>query len=136
MPDATIGTAARKAGVGVETIRFYERRGLIAQPPKPHGSGFRRYPEHTIQRIRFIRRAQQLGFSLREIDELLLLRANPATTCPDMRSRAASKLDDIEQKIAQLSTIRHELSGVVAACPGTNNVDACPLVATLEGRTG
>ena len=71
MKEMTIGTAARKAGVGVETIRFYERKGLIDRPPKPLDSGFRVYPDEAVRRVRFIRQAQKIGFSLREIDELL-----------------------------------------------------------------
>ncbi|MEX0638195.1 MAG: MerR family transcriptional regulator, partial [Burkholderiales bacterium] len=77
MNTLTIGLAARAAGVGVETIRFYERRGLIARPPKSSGTGIRRYAPETVQRVRFIRQAQQLGFTLRQIEELLSLEANP-----------------------------------------------------------
>ncbi len=85
MKTMTISNAARQAEVGIETIRFYERRGLIEQPPTPVGSGFRVYPEETVQRIRFIRQAQEIGFSLREIDELLSLRADPAADSSDVR---------------------------------------------------
>ncbi len=77
MTELTISKAAKNAGVGVETIRFYERKGLIEQPPKPLDNGFRVYPEETVQRVRFIRQAQEIGFSLREIEELLSLRADP-----------------------------------------------------------
>ena len=77
MRELTIGEAARRAGVGVETIRFYERRGLIDRPQKPQGAGFRVYAPEQVRRIRFIREAQQIGFSLREIAELLALEADP-----------------------------------------------------------
>ncbi len=91
----TIGEAARRAGVGVETIRFYERRKLISQPPKPSGGGYRSYPEETVDRIRFVRQAQELGFSLREIVDLLSLRADPETSGPAAqiggRGRARSR---------------------------------------------
>lgn len=134
MFELTIGRAAKQAGVGVETIRFYERRGLIEQPPKPSGKGYRRYPAQTIQRLRFIRRAQHLGFSLREIKELLDLRARPAATCPDMRQRARVKLAEIDRKISELTSIRQELGSAVEACPGTNDLSACTVVAALEER--
>src|SRR5918994_4349003 len=95
----TIGQAARQAGCGVETIRFYERQGLIERPAKP-AVGFRRYPSEIVDRVRFIRQAQGLGFSLREIDELLSLRTDPAADCADVRSRASAKLDEVVRKIA------------------------------------
>ena len=86
-----IGKLAEKAGVGVETVRFYERRGLIDQPLKPQSYGFRSYPKELVQRIRFIRHAQTLGFTLTEIEELLALRTDPATDCSDVRDRATAK---------------------------------------------
>ena len=87
MKAVTISKAAKNAGVGVETIRFYERKGLIEQPPKPFGPGFREYPEEVVRRIRFIRQAQDIGFSLREIAELLSLRADPSADCSDVREQ-------------------------------------------------
>ena len=88
MSAMTIGNAAGAAGVGIETIRFYERNGLIEQPPKPAGGGFRVYPADTVRRVRFIRQGQELGFSLRQIGELLSLKADPATDCSDAGRRA------------------------------------------------
>ena len=102
MTDMTIGKAALRAGVGVETIRFYERKGLIKQPAKPRSTGFRSYPRETIERIRFIRQAQDLGFSLREVQELLSLHANPSADCTDVREQARAKLEDVNQKRAHL----------------------------------
>jgi MerR family mercuric resistance operon transcriptional regulator len=102
MMGMTIGKAARKAGVGVETIRFYERKGLIDRPPRPNVGGFRVYPVETVERIRFIRQAQELGFSLREILELLSLRADPESDCADVRERAEAKLREVTRKIAGL----------------------------------
>ncbi len=131
MPEMTIGKAARKAGVGIETIRFYERRGLIAQPPKPRDAGFRVYPEQTVQRIRFIRQAQELGFSLREIDELLSLRADPSADCSDVRERAAAKLEEVDRKMEQLGQIRAALNELIAACPGTGALRACSIMEAL-----
>lgn len=91
MKALTISQAARAAGVGVETLRFYERRNLILRPSKLPDGGFRRYPPETIERVRFIRQAQGLGFSLREIEELLSLRADPASDCGQVRERAVAK---------------------------------------------
>lgn len=117
----TIGKAARAAGVNVETIRFYERRGLIEQPSKANGGAFRRYPPEVISRIRFIQSAQKLGFSLREIQDLLSLEADIGADCGDVRDRAAAKIDSISAKIAELTRIRQALESVVAACPGRGN---------------
>ncbi len=128
----TIGTAARKAGVGVETIRFYERRGLIEQPPRPSGNGFRVYPEQSIQRIRFIRQAQDLGFSLKEIEVLLSLRADPTTDCADVRERAQTKLEEVNNKIARLAAIQSALKSLIDACPGQGAVRSCSILETLE----
>ncbi len=111
----TIGKAAAEAGVSVETVRFYERRGLIEQPPK--GEGYRVYPAEMVARIRFIRQAQQIGFSLREVQELLLLRADPATGCADVRRQAAQKIEEVDRKIAGLQRVRAALETVISACP-------------------
>ena len=128
----TIGTAARKAGVGVETIRFYERRRLIEQPPRPSGNGFRVYPEQSIQRIRFIRQAQDLGFSLKEIEVLLSLRADPTTDCADVRERAQTKLEEVNDKIARLTAIQSALKSLIDACPGQGAVRCCSILEALE----
>ncbi len=127
----TIGKAARQAGVGIETIRFYERKGLVDQPPKPIFGGFRVYPEDTVRRIRFIRQAQELGFSLREINELLSLRADPATDCADVRERAQAKLEEVNCKIAHLDVIRAALEELIAACPGRGALRACSILEAL-----
>ncbi len=129
-----ISKAARKAGVGVETIRFYERKGLIEQPRRPSSSGYRLYPAETIRRIRFIRQAQELGFSLREIDELLSLRADPSSECGDVRARAQTKLNEVSEKIAQLDRIRAGLKQVIAACPGEGALRVCTIMEAFEGR--
>ncbi len=127
----TIGKVARAAGVGVETIRFYERKGLIARPPRPRQSGFRDYPPETVARIRFIRRAQRIGFSLREIEELLSLRADPDSDCQHVRARAAVKLDEVERKMAELARLRTALEDLIAACPGRGPVHQCTILETL-----
>jgi MerR family copper efflux transcriptional regulator len=131
MKAMTISKAARAAGVGVETVRFYERRGLIARPPKPPDGGFRPYPPETIECVRFIRQAQGLGFSLREIEELLSLRADPATDCGQVRERAVTKLEDVERRIGELECFRRVLQELIAACPGSGALRACSIMEAL-----
>jgi MerR family mercuric resistance operon transcriptional regulator len=126
----TISQAARRAGCGVETIRFYERQGLIERPPKP-AAGFRRYPSEIVDRVRFIRQAQGLGFSLREIDELLSLRTDPAADCADVRSRASAKLDEVARRIDQLERIREALGELIEACPGHGATRTCSILEAL-----
>ena len=127
----TISQAARAAGIGVETVRFYERRNLIMRPPKPPDGGFRRYPPETIGRIRFIRQAQGLGFSLREIEELLSLRADPASDCGQVRERAVAKLGDVQRKVRELQRFRRALEELIAACPGRGALRACSIMEAL-----
>jgi len=128
----TIGQAARAAGVGVETIRFYERKGLIVQPPKPISGGFRQYGRDIVQQIRFIRQAQQLGFALKEIDVLLNLRADPQTDCSAVQFRAQQKLAEVNHKLAQLQKIGSALRDVIAACPSRGGLQGCSIMAMLE----
>ncbi len=131
MKAMTISKAARRGGVGIETIRFYERRGLIPQPPRPNDSGFRVYPEQTVQRIRFIRQAQEIGFSLREIEELLSLRADPSADCADVRRQATAKLEEVDRKVAKLEEIRGALHELIAACPGSGALRVCSIMEAL-----
>src|SRR5689334_488081 len=98
MKGLTIGTLARETGVTLEAIRFYERRGLVPDPPRS-SSGYRVYPAETARRLRFIKRAQELGFSLSEVKELLSLRASPTGKSTDVRERTTAKIQDIEAKI-------------------------------------
>src|SRR5207247_2671094 len=98
MDTLSIGQVARLAGVGVETVRFYEREGLLEEPPRRE-SGYRQYGEDVVARLRFIRRAKELGFTLKEIAGLLALRVDPDTTCADVRQRARTKIADVEAKI-------------------------------------
>lgn len=128
----TISRAAERAGVGVETVRFYERRGLIEQPPRPRDGGYRSYDDRTVERIRFIRQAQELGFSLREIAELLSLRADPAADCGDVRIQAMSKREEVDRKIAQLGQIRAALDELIATCPGSGALRTCTIIDALE----
>lgn len=127
-----IGTLANEAGVGVETIRFYERKGLIARPPRPRDGGFRSYPSETVDRIRFIRHAQELGFSLKEAGELLSLRADPSTECTDVREQARVKLEEVNQKVAHLQKIAAALRDLIAACPGKGALQECSILTALS----
>jgi MerR family mercuric resistance operon transcriptional regulator len=127
----TIGQVARQASVNVETLRYYERRGLIPAPPR-RASGYRQYPARTVARIRFIKRAQELGFSLREISGLLALRVDPGTTCADVRTRAEAKIAEIEEKIRDLRRMRMALERLASACRGKGPTSDCPILEELE----
>lgn len=130
----TISRAAERAGVGVETIRFYERRGLIEQPARPRSGGYRFYDDEVVERIRFIRQAQELGFSLREIEELLSLRADPGADCGDVRTQAVAKREEVDRKIAHLQHIRAALNELIATCPGGGALCACTIIDAMAGR--
>ena len=136
MQTQTIGRVARRAGVGVETVRYYERRGLIEQPPRPGGSGVRAYSDEIVRRICFIRQAQELGFSLSEIQELLTLRADPGADCSEVRERATVRLDDVEHKIEQLVQIRGALERLIAACPGQGALTSCSILEEIQQTEG
>lgn len=132
--ERTISRAAEQAGVGVETIRFYERRGLIKQPARPRSGGYRSYDDSIVERIRFIRQAQDLGFSLREIADLLSMRADPAADSRDVRARAMRKREDVERKIAKLQRIRGALDELIASCPGGGALRCCTIMDALTER--
>lgn len=132
MANLTIGKAANAASVRIATIRFYERRGLIAQPCKPD-SGYRTYPPETVTRIRFIRQAQGIGFSLKEINDLLSLQARPDAACGDVRERAQAKRAEVERKIDQLIRIRDALDVLIASCPGRGALRSCSILGALSG---
>ena len=125
--DLTIGKLAEQAGVNVETIRYYQRRGLLDEPRKPIG-GYRRYPSDTAKRVRFIKRAQGLGFTLEEVTGLLRLDA--ADACAETRELAAHKLALIDEKLAELGAMRRGLAGLVAKC-GKKQNRACPIIQVL-----
>lgn len=131
MSTMTIGKLATKAGVGVETIRFYERRGLIPEPPR-RNSGYREYTEEMVSRINFIRRAKELGFTLKEIEDLLTLRVDPLTTCGDVKRRAEAKIRDIEEKTQMLERMKGALERLAAQCRGQGPLSECPILDALE----
>ncbi len=125
------GELAKQAGVNVETIRFYEREGLLAEPPR-RASGYREFPPDTVQRIRFIQRAKELGFTLREIKGLLELRVDPETTCAEVKAQAAEKIADVKQKISDLKKIDRALNKLMNTCRGSGPIDDCPILKHLE----
>ena len=131
MQGLTIGEVAKRAAVHIETLRYYERQGLVARPPRSR-SNYRLYPEETVPRIQFIKRAQQLGFSLKEIRELLALRATPQIQCADVRERALAKIREIEHKVRTLQAMHTALTRLVAACAGQGHIADCPILESLN----
>ena len=126
-----IGEVASQAGVGVETIRFYERKGLIDRPRRPL-SGFRHYDDQMPRRIRFIRHAQELGFSLREIRELFDLRVDPSVSCADVKAKAVAKIGEVEEKLASLERMRDTLLAITRSCVGEGPTSECPILDALD----
>lgn len=127
----TIGRLARLGGVNLETIRYYERQGLLPAPPRT-AAGYRVFPRETVRRLRFIKRAQELGFSLNEIAELLALRIRPGTKQADMRMRAEAKISDIEQKIQTLQAMKKTLRQLTERCEGCGPLADCPILESLD----
>ena len=128
----TIGELAALSGVGVETVRFYERQHLLVRPAKP-SRGYRRYPAATLQRIEFIRRAKALGFTLDEIRELLELRAREGAPCTAVRERAIAKREAIDAKIRELEALRASVQQLVDVCTGSVAVEQCSILGALDG---
>jgi Hg(II)-responsive transcriptional regulator len=135
MRTLSIGELARAAGVNVQTVRYYERRGLLEEPPR-RASGYREYPESDVARLGFIRRAQALGFTLTEIGDLLSLRVDPRTTSSDVHRRVEEKLADVEAKLADLRRIRGALRELAASCKAHGPVGDCPFLEALEAQEG
>ncbi len=127
----TIGKLAQAAGVGVETVRYYERRGLLPQPPRPArlASGYRRYPDAAVARLRFIRRAQQLGFTLDEIAELLQLA--DGTDRRSIRRIAGARVAQLETRIADMQRMAKTLHHLIHACEGSGAAPHCPIIDTI-----
>ncbi|MGE0356238.1 MAG: Hg(II)-responsive transcriptional regulator [Burkholderiales bacterium] len=129
-PPLTVGLLAKSAGVNVETIRFYQRKGLLPEPDKPLG-GIRRYAPAVLARLRFIKAAQRLGFSLEEVGDLLKL--DDGSSCREAREQAERKLADVRGKIAELSRIEGVLADLVERCRVAPGRVRCPLIAELHG---
>jgi MerR family transcriptional regulator, copper efflux regulator len=131
MKGLTIGQVAKLAGVGVETIRFYEREGLLAQPDRKE-SGYRQFDDEAVPRLRFIRRAKELGFSLKEIRELIDLQADPEASRANVKHCAETKLAGIEARIRDLLRMKDALKKLVDACPGEGPLIDCPILDALN----
>ena len=125
METLRIGEVAGRAGVNVQTLRFYERRGLLPEPPR-RASGYREYAPESVRRVRFIKRAQELGFTLAEVEELLRLREDPRIPCREVRATAETKIADIEEKMRRLRAMRAALAALVESCVA-NREHHCPL---------
>jgi len=128
----TIGRLAERAGVNIDTIRYYERNGLLP-PPTRRASGYREYAAGDVERLRFIRRAKELGFALAEIAELLSLTANRHSDMRGVKRKAEERLSQIEFKIKELQRVRRGLQKLIAACPGQGELGHCPIVTALSG---
>lgn len=135
MKALTIGRVAQQAGVGVETVRFYERQGLLDEPPRRQ-SGYREYGDEAVAQLRFIKRAKLLGFTLKEIKELLSLRRHPATPAAEVKRRAQAKIADIEMKIKSLQKMKKALVKLTTACSEHGTSSQCPLLESLGHEDG
>jgi MerR family transcriptional regulator, copper efflux regulator len=134
MKQLTLGQLAKRADVTRETVRYYERRRLLQRPSRSI-AGYRLFPDEAVKRLRFIRHAKMLGFSLEEIKELLALRVHSIKTCDRVRERTQIKIADTERKIAALLQMRHVLSELVTACSRRRKTDECPILDSLEAST-
>lgn len=135
-PHAThlsIGVLARKAGVGVDTIRYYEREGLLPEPRR-RASGYRDYDAGAVAQLRFIRRAKNLGFSLDDIRELLALSGDRGQGVAGVKARAEERLADVGHRIRELRRVQRGLKQLIDACPGHGDLSHCPILKALSGE--
>ncbi|GAB2190035.1 Hg(II)-responsive transcriptional regulator [Sessilibacter sp. MAH2] len=126
----TISRVAKELNVNVETIRFYERKSLIEQPPKPK-DGYRHYPDETVDRIHFIKRAQELGFTLDEVSRLLSLEDSP---CSEVQELAENKLEAVQAKMKDLRRLENALKALLAQCNENENQAHCPIINSLQPK--
>jgi len=131
MHTMTVGQVAREVGIGVETIRFYEREGLLEQPARRQ-SGYRQFEPDAIARLRFIKQAQRLGFTLREVRDLLALKLDPSAKRSQLRERALAKVADIDQRISDLKRMKKSLAPLLKACDGKGALEGCPILNAIE----
>jgi DNA-binding transcriptional MerR regulator len=131
MQSIGIGALAKRAGVGIDTVRYYEREGLL-EPQERLASGYRRYSQLEVSRLRFIRKAQALGFSLKEVRELLALSSHRDVA--KVKKKAEAKLIDVEKRLAELTRVRDGLSALITACPGHGLPEQCPILQALGGE--
>ena len=115
----------------METLRFYERRGILKEPER-RSSGYREYPAETVRIVRFIKRSQELGFTLNEIQELLALREDDTRSCDEVRDAASEKIVEIEAKLRKLESMKHALSVLVNSCVGETTSRECPILDALD----
>lgn len=130
----SIGQIAKESGISVETIRYYEKEGLLEKPQRRE-SGYRQYNGDAIDRLFFIQQAKELGFSLKEIDELLSIKSDTNTVCNDVKHLAEDKLNDIGNKIKILRRMEKSLKKLVDACPGEAPISDCPILDSLGKRS-
>jgi MerR family transcriptional regulator, copper efflux regulator len=130
-----IGDLADATGVGVETLRFYEREGLLPEPPRTE-SGYRLFDTDAVRRVRFILRAKELGFTLAETSELLDLRITNPSACGEVEATARAKVADIEARIRELDRIKDALQGLVRTCAANERTGECPILDALDDSTG
>ena len=134
MQGLTVNKLARQSGVNPQTVRYYEREGVLPRAPRTPG-GYRSFPPDCVARVRFVKRAQELGFSLDEVKELLILRDHPQTACSDVLKRAEEKITMIAAKIRNLQAIRRELVRLAKRCDGRGTPHSCPLLEALENKS-
>lgn len=130
MDGLTIGKVARGAGLAIDTVRYYEREGLLLKPARAP-SGYRQYSADAVTRLRFIRQAKELGFSLQEIKGLLSLRVGAGGSCREVKARAERKIADVDRRIAQLKRMRQALAKLAAECSGRGPITECPILEAL-----
>ncbi|KQZ57782.1 MULTISPECIES: heavy metal-responsive transcriptional regulator [unclassified Lysobacter] len=125
-----IGLLAKRAGVPIDTVRYYERNGILP-PPERQPSGYRAYSQRDVERLRFLRRAKALGFTLVEIRDLLELSSRRDDDMGNLKATASEKLAHVEGKLTELTRIRDGLRELIEACPGHGTLDSCPILAAL-----
>ena len=126
-----IGEVAERGGVNLQTIRYYEREKLLTEPPRL-ASGYRVYPDQTVRRVRFIKRAQEIGFTLAEIRELLAIRIDSGRDSAEVRALANAKINDIEEKIQTLHRIKEALGRITERCSGCGPASECPILESID----
>lgn len=131
MGQITIGALAKEADVNLQTIRYYEREGLLPEPPR-RPSGYRMFSRADVLRVRFIKSVQELGFSLKEIKELLALRVDANTSCAEVRQRAQAKIVDVEEKLRSLQAMKDALIRLTSTCTGQGPVADCPILESID----
>ncbi len=129
----SIGKIAQNSGVTVEAVRYYEKQGLILKPDRD-ANGYRRYSKDAARQVRFIKRAQEVGFTLKDIKELLSLKADPDASCCDVRARAERKVEEMEDRIITLTRMKDVLSAWVTDCEGQGPTSQCPILDALDAE--